>query len=70
MQREWVQSSHLATVGYDPATLVLEIRFRDGTAYRYFQVPATVHRHLMSAPSKGRYFAHAVRDIYRFERVR
>jgi hypothetical protein len=64
-----VDSTSLASVGYDAASQTLEIEFRTGALYRYLAVPAEVHRALMSAESKGRYFSQHIRDRYRFQRV-
>ena len=48
----------------------LYVSFRNGTVYRYFQVPSSVHRALLSAPSIGRYFNETVRDRYPSQRLR
>lgn len=56
MERVPVESSHLASVGYDSASSTLEIEFRKGSIYQYFGVPEHVHQDLMTAPSKGTYF--------------
>ena len=53
MNRTPVSSSHLTSVGYDQNTLTLEIEFKDGSVYQYFDVPEMVHQQLMQADSKG-----------------
>ncbi|MEV4557714.1 KTSC domain-containing protein [Kitasatospora sp. NPDC049285] len=71
MQLVPVQSSNLAAVGYEPMTYLLEIQFRNGTAYQYFNVPSAVHQGLMEAQSKGQYFDHFVKKPgYAFKQVR
>ncbi len=50
-----VESSSLAAIGFDGTVNELYVSFRNGTVYRYFQVPSSVHRALLSAPSLGRY---------------
>lgn len=57
MNRVQVMSSDLASVGYDKETQVLEIEFRNGTIYQYFNIPESIYSGLMSASSHGRYFA-------------
>lgn len=69
MLRTPVTSTSLASVGYDPAASVLEVEFRSGAIYRYLAVPARIHRELMSAESKGRYFSQQIRGRYRFQRI-
>lgn len=64
MRRRAVVSSAIASVGYDEATAELELEFLSGEVYRYFAVPRSVHAHLLSAPSMGRYFQQHIRDRY------
>ncbi|EPE1183623.1 KTSC domain-containing protein [Providencia stuartii] len=52
MNRVPVSSSNLQSVGYDPATHVLEIAFHSGGIYQYLNVPAHIHTGLMSAHPK------------------
>jgi hypothetical protein len=62
MKRVPVESSALASVGYDARTRVLEIEFTSGSVYRYSPVPAEVHDALMAAESHGGYFTENVRN--------
>jgi hypothetical protein len=64
-----VESSKLATVGYDHDHELLHLEFCSGVVYQYFDVPAAVHEALLAAASKGSYFNRAIRDRYRFCRV-
>jgi hypothetical protein len=65
-----VESSSLAAVGFDGSVNELYVSFRNGTVYRYFQVPGSVHRSLLTAPSVGRFFNETVRDRYPSQRLR
>jgi hypothetical protein len=69
MYREQVISSNLRSVGYDPLSRTLEIEFRNGDIYQYVPVPVGVYNGLMSASSKGRYFARVVRGTFPFALV-
>ena len=64
-----VESSTHATVAYDEAQELLQLRFCSGTAYEYSGVPATVHQSLLDAPSKGRYFNDAIRGRFPYRLV-
>jgi hypothetical protein len=64
-----VESSTLATVGYDEGAELLQLEFRSRVVYRYFAVPTAVPEALLAAASKGRYFNQAIRGRYRFVRV-
>jgi hypothetical protein len=59
-----VESATLATVGYDEAQELLQLKFGSQAVYLYFGVPAAVHESLLGAPSKGRYFNEAIRGRY------
>ena len=39
MERIAVESSNLASIGYDEASMVLEVEFKHGGIYQYFDVP-------------------------------
>lgn len=56
MERQPVNSSNLATVGYDPNAETLEVEFKNGLIYQYYNVPQVVFDELVSAPSPGTYF--------------
>lgn len=68
--RERVQSSGLASIGYSKRRHVLEIEFTNGAVYRYVDVPPSVHRDLIAAESKTRYYALNIKRNYRSVRVR
>jgi hypothetical protein len=61
-----VESTALATVGYDEARELLQVEFCGRAFYHYFGVPAVVHQGLLAAPSKGSYFNHAIRGRFPF----
>jgi hypothetical protein len=61
-----IKSSHLAAVGYDPATNTLDVKFANGgKTYRYHGVPPHLHHDLMSAKSHGNFFFSAIRGRFR-----
>ena len=62
-------SSTLATVAYDEGRGLLELGFCSRAVYQYFGVPETVHLALLGAPSKGRYFNHAIRGRFPFRLI-
>jgi len=71
MDRTPVSSSNLASVGYDPENMILEIAFHGGSIYQYFNVPESKHEGLMKADSHGKYFdAHIKKVGYRFKQIR
>ncbi len=69
MNRNPVVSTSLESVGYDPESLTLEIEFKSGEIYDYFDVPFDVYQGLIHSESHGRYFQENIRDTYRFSRL-
>lgn len=67
--RQPLKSSSLASVGYERGSRTLELEFRKGGVYRYFEVPAALHEALLRAPSKGRFFAAELRNRFPYARV-
>ena len=65
-----VESTTLAGIAYDAVAQVLYLEFHDKTGYRYFGVPSSVCRDLLSAESKGAYFNRAIRGLYPYQRSR
>ena len=65
-----VNSTGLASVGYSRSLRALEIEFRNGAIYRYLNVAPSVHRDLMGAASKARYYDQNIRKKYRSLHVR
>ena len=69
MQRIPVSSNNIAEIGYDAATRTLEILFRNGGLYQYFDVPAQEHQALMNASSQGQYLNAHIKGTFRYARV-
>jgi hypothetical protein len=69
MKRTPVDSSVLASAGYDQVAAVLELEFISGSVYRYAEVPERVYRELLAAESKGEYFREHIEDRYLYARV-
>jgi len=70
MNRTSVDSSNLKSVGYDVNTKILEIEFRDGSVYQYYEVPLSIYEGLMNASSHGKFFHAYVRNVYRYRRIK
>lgn len=65
-----LQSSNIFSAGHDPINNVLEIKFRVGGLYRYFDVPEEIATELVRAESPGGYFHAKIKGGgYKYERV-
>ena len=70
MNRQSVESSNLASIGYDEANKILEVEFKHGGVYQYFDVPENVYEELMNASSHGQYFDSNIKKAgYEFEKM-
>ena len=62
MRRTPVESSNLASIGYEVETSTLEIEFHNSGIYQYSGVPENIYQGLMDAASKGRYFHQNIKN--------
>jgi hypothetical protein len=60
-------SSAIARAAYDPAAGTLDLWYRGGDRYRYFEVPETIYDALVAAPSAGEYVNREIKPRFRFE---
>jgi len=69
MHRVPVNSSNVAEVGYDVESMTLEVAFRNGSTYQYFDVPENIYKGLLRAKSVGTYLSQEVKEAYRYKRI-
>ncbi|PWD83880.1 KTSC domain-containing protein [Ignatzschineria cameli] len=70
MNYNYVSSSNLRAVAYDERTQTLGIIFHGNSEYHYYGVPHSVYVGLMNSVSKGRYHHAAIRNRYRYRKIR
>ncbi|MEA3213539.1 MAG: hypothetical protein QOE70_6596 [Chthoniobacter sp.] len=68
IERHLVESTSIASIGFDARFRILEIEFRSGAIYRYDAVPPEIWEGLQRAASKGRYFSQHIRGQFAFQR--
>ena len=64
-----VESTTLATVGYDDALGILQLEFRNGAIYQYFGVATATYEALLNALSKGSYFNQFIRGHFPYRSI-
>ena len=70
MERKEVDSSNLASIGYDPSNKILEVEFRDsGSVYQYYDVPQDIYDKLENASSIGKFFYKEIRGKFRDKKI-
>jgi hypothetical protein len=71
MPRELIDSSVIASMGYAAEQRILQLEFRSGDVYRYFDVPVEEYLAFRSADSKGTYLNQVFKlRGYRYIRIR
>ena len=69
MERNYVSSSNLVSVGYDATTETLEVEFQNGAVYQYYNVNESIYNELMAASSRGKFLAYQIKNVYPYSRV-
>lgn len=69
MERTYVASSNIVSIGYDEPTQTLEVEFLNGMVYQYYNVPPNMHEQLMKESSKGRFLNTYIKNAYPYSRV-
>ena len=69
MNREPVASSTIVAIGYDESSETLEVEFRAGSVYQYYNVTLALFEQLMQANSKGQFLAYQIKSAYPYSRV-
>ena len=64
MNRDSVQSSMIASFGYDPANSILEVEFIKGAIWQYQDVPEYMYNEMKSCDSCGKYFNANIKGQY------
>lgn len=69
MNRESVASSTIVAIGYDEPAQTLEVEFKTGTVYQYYNVTKSLFEQFMQAGSKGQFLAYQIKNAYPYSRV-
>ena len=65
-----LNSTVLQAAAYQNRSCRLELKFRSGAVYHYFDVPEWRYQQLLQAESKGRYLNQHIRNHYAFAKIR
>ena len=64
-----VTSSNVESIGYDADSSTLQVEFKNGSTYQYFDVPKNIFIGLRDADSVGGYLAARIKGTYRYSKV-
>lgn len=65
MRAAALPSSLISRIVYHDERATLQVHFRNGTAYLYYDVPREAYDALKTAPSPGRHYNRFIRGCYR-----
>jgi hypothetical protein len=68
MQRIAVESSNVASIGFEDTTM--EVEFTNGGVYQYFNVDEAVFQGMLVSNSKGKFLNNHIKDKYLFRKVK
>ena len=66
MKRQSVSSRNVKSIGYEINTSVLEVEFKNGRVYQYFDVPVNVYNTFINASSIGKYLNSNIVGVYKY----
>jgi uncharacterized protein len=71
MKRQSVNSSMIASIGYDLQEETMEVEFvNGGEVYQYFDVPYGIYHAFMESASKGEFMREEIMDKYDFSKIK
>lgn len=68
-KKDWPNSSNIATTQYNEVTNHLDITFKNGLRYRYYDVPASEWETLKDAESIGKYINTRIKGHYQSQNL-
>lgn len=69
MDRIPISSSMIRSVGYDLEALTLEVEFKNGDVYQYYDVPESEYNMIVNSSSPGRYLKTSISNVYQFQKI-
>lgn len=69
MEMIGVDSSNVESVGFDEGSSTLQVEFKNGSMYQYFDVPENIFIGLRDSDSVGRYLSENIKGTYRYSKV-
>ena len=66
---ESVVSSYIDSISYNEDKQELQVKFKNGTIWKYFDVPEGAHVSLLLAESTGKFFAKEIKGVFSGRKV-
>ena len=69
MERKYITSTMIRSIGHDPENSTLEIEFNDGAIWEYFDFSESDWYAFEGAASQGKYFHSFIKGKYRENKI-
>lgn len=69
MQRKYIESTMIDSIGYDASSATLEIEFKSGVVWQYYDFPESTWHEFDGAESQGKFFHVHIKGNYRETQV-
>jgi len=69
MKFDIVKSSYIKKVGYDEDRKELRVYFKNGVAWKYFDVPESAYVSMLLAESTGKFYAKEIKGVFTGRKV-
>jgi len=69
MDKQHVNSSNIESIGYDAISMILEVKFVNGSLYQYFDINEMTYLSLINASSIGSYLQRNIVKTYRYTKI-
>ncbi len=64
MDRQFIESKMIKSIGYDAQSSTLEIEFNTGAVWQYFDFQESLWYEFESSESKGKFFHREIKNQY------
>lgn len=64
-----VDSSNIERIGHDEDSDILQVEFKNGGTYQYFDVKNHVYESMLNADSKGKFLHANIKGRYRYSKI-
>lgn len=64
MERKYIESSMIRSIGFDSASSTLEIEFNSGAIWQYYDFPESQWHEFENTDSQGKFFHSNIKNQY------
>lgn len=64
IERDWVASSSITSIGCNARTITLEVEFHGGAVHQYYNVSPGLYDQIMQATSNGSFLNTYIKNAY------